>query len=66
MFETWKGARWREIFSPDEANLTQEYWMYFKKNWQSMVEKEPAFGHADVFPTSPNPVYIAMDLLKSM
>ena len=31
-----------------------------------MVEKEPAFGHADVFPTSPNPVYIAMDLLKSM
>ena len=28
--------------------------MYFKENWQSMVEKEPAFGHVDLFQTSPN------------
>ncbi|MCI9156290.1 MAG: hypothetical protein HFF44_05015 [Lawsonibacter sp.] len=38
---------------PDEANLTQEYWMYFKENWQSMAEKEPTFGHVDIFQTSP-------------
>jgi len=44
-------------FSPDEANLTREYWMYFKENWQSMVEKEPAFGHVDIFQTSPNSLY---------
>ena len=30
-------------------NLTQEYWMYFKGNWQSMAEKEPPFGHVDIF-----------------
>ena len=28
--------------------------MYFKENWQSMAEKEPAFGHVDIFQTSPN------------
>ena len=28
--------------------------MYCKENWQSMVEKEPAFGHVDLFQTSPN------------
>ena len=27
--------------------------MYFKENWQSMVEKAPAFGHVDLFQTSP-------------
>ncbi len=26
--------------------------MYFKENWQSMAEKEPAFGHVDTFQTS--------------
>ncbi len=28
--------------------------MYFKENWQSMVEKEPAFGHVTMFQTSPS------------
>ncbi len=28
--------------------------MYFKENWQSMAEKEPAFGHVDMFQTSPS------------
>ncbi len=27
--------------------------MYFKENWQSMAEKEPAFGHVVIFQTSP-------------
>lgn len=27
--------------------------MYFKENWQSMAEKEPPFGHVDIFQTSP-------------
>ncbi len=27
--------------------------MYFKENWQSMAEKEPALGHVDMFQTSP-------------
>ena len=26
--------------------------MYFKENWQSMAEKEPTFGHVDIFQTS--------------
>ena len=30
------------IFSPDKHNFSQEYWMYFKKNWGSMVEREAA------------------------
>ena len=28
--------------------------MYFKENWQSMAEKEPAFGHVTMFQTSPS------------
>ena len=28
--------------------------MHFKKNWQSMAEKEPAIGHVDMFQTSLN------------
>jgi hypothetical protein len=28
--------------------------MHFKENWQSMAEKEPPFGHVDIFQTSPN------------
>ena len=28
--------------------------MYFKENWQSMAEKEPPFGHVDIFKTSPS------------
>ncbi len=28
--------------------------MYCKENWQSMVEKEPAFGYVDLFQTSPS------------
>ena len=28
--------------------------MYFKENRQSMAEKEPAFGHVDMFQTSLN------------
>ena len=31
--------------------------MYFKENWQSMAEKEPALGHVTMFQTSPNLVY---------
>ena len=27
--------------------------MYFKENWQSMAEKEPALGHVGIFQTSP-------------
>ena len=27
--------------------------MYFKKNWGSMVEKEPPLGRIDMFQTSP-------------
>ncbi len=29
--------------------------MYFKENWQSMAEKEPPFGHVDIFQTGPKP-----------
>ena len=42
------------FFSPDEANLTQEYLVYSKENWQSMAEKEPPFGYVDNFQTSPS------------
>ncbi len=31
--------------------------MYFKENWQSMAEKEPVFGHVDIFQTSPKTQY---------
>ena len=34
--------------------MTQEYWMYFKENWQSMAEKEPAFEHVTMFQISPS------------
>ncbi|MDE6840480.1 MAG: hypothetical protein K2P49_06455, partial [Oscillospiraceae bacterium] len=44
-----------EIFSPDKASLTQEYFVYSKENWQSMAEKEPPFGRVDNFQTSPKP-----------
>ena len=29
-----------KFFSPGEASLTQEYFVYSKENWQSMAEKE--------------------------
>ena len=32
--------------------------MYFKENWKSMAEKEPTFGHVDMFQTSPNKAQI--------
>ncbi len=43
------------LFSPDKGDLTQEYWMYFKENPQSMVEKDPPIGGAAIFQTGPNP-----------
>ena len=42
------------FFSPGEANLTQEYWMYCKETWQCMAD--PPFGHVDIFQTSPRAV----------
>jgi len=54
LFEKWQYGRRQGIFPPDEANLTQEYWMYFKENPQSMVEKFPPVGRVDIFQTGPN------------
>ncbi|WP_161845391.1 hypothetical protein [Pseudoflavonifractor sp. 524-17] len=54
MFEKWQYAQRRDIFSSDKADLTQEYWMYFKENRQSMAEKELPFGRVDNFQTGPS------------
>ena len=43
-----------EFFSPDKHNFSQEYWVYFKKNWGSVVEKGLPLGHVDIFQTSPS------------
>ncbi|MDE6841368.1 MAG: hypothetical protein K2P49_11125, partial [Oscillospiraceae bacterium] len=50
-----------EIFSPDKASLTQEYFVYSKENWQSMTEKEPPFGCVDNFQTHPREGLIQQD-----
>jgi len=53
LFEKWQYGQRRGIFPPDEVNLTQGYWMYFKENPQSMVETCPLIGHVDIFQTGP-------------
>ena len=40
-------------FPPDEADLTQEYWMDCKENRQSVVEKAPLIGRIDGVQTGP-------------
>ena len=54
MFEKWQYDQRRGIFSPGEAGLTQEYWMYFKENRQSMAGKGPPIGRIDMFQTGTN------------
>ncbi len=44
-----------EIFSPDEGEKSQLYFVYSKILRQNMAEgKRSAIGHVDVFQTSPN------------
>ncbi len=37
-------ADWRGFFSSDVVKFLPEYFMYFKKIWQSMTEKDPTSG----------------------
>lgn len=46
-----------------EAGLTQEYWIYFRENRQSMAAKGPPLGRVDIFQTDPNPVELFLILL---
>ncbi len=41
MFDNWRNDQWQGIFSPDEDDLTQEYFVYFKEKQRGMTGKDP-------------------------
>jgi len=49
LFDNWRNAQQRGIFPPDEDDFSQAYWMYVKKNQQSMTEKDPLLGVSTIF-----------------
>ena len=42
----------RDFFAR-QGDLTQQYFVYCKENQRSMAEKDPPFGHVDIFQTWP-------------
>ena len=42
-----------KIFRGLLGDLTRQYFVYCEENQRSMAEKEPPFGHIDIFQTWP-------------
>jgi len=49
LFDNWWNAQQRGIFPPDEDDFSQTYWMYVKKNQQSMAGKDPLLSVLPIF-----------------
>jgi len=49
LFDNWRNDQQRGIFPPDEDDFLQAYWMYVKKNQQSMAGKDPLLGVSAIF-----------------
>jgi len=53
LFDNWRNAGRRGIFSPDKADFLQAYCMYVKKNQQSMAGKGPLPGVLTIIKQAP-------------
>lgn len=42
-----------ENFFARQGDLTPQYFVYCKENQRRMAEKDPPFGHIDIFQTRP-------------
>jgi len=49
LFDNWRNDEQRGIFPLDEDDFSQAYYMYVKKNQQSMAEKDPLLGVLAIF-----------------